>query len=132
MGFVLRLETSHEGLEAAECAGLHAVADARAVDIAPDQAGVLQDLQVLGHGRLGERKLVHDVTTHAGLAPDEEAHDLDPSRVAHGLGQGRQFLVGAFPLDRPEILAAGITWTASGGQPDGRRSPGHSSIVIDR
>jgi hypothetical protein len=132
MGFVLRLETSHEGLEAAECAGLHAVADARAVDIAPDQAGVLQDLQVLGHGRLGERKLVHDVATHAGLPPDEETDDLDPSRVAQGPGQGGQFLVGDFPLDRSEILTAGITWTASGSQPDGARLSGHFYIVIER
>jgi hypothetical protein len=132
MGFVLRLETSHEGLEAAKYAGLHAVADAWAVDVPPDQARVLQDLQVLGHGRLGEGKLVHDVATHAGFPPDEETHDLDPSRVAHGLGQGRQFLVGAFPLDRPEVLITGITWTASGGQPDGTRWSGHPCIVIDR
>src|SRR6266545_2702808 len=41
-----------EGLEAAQRSGLHAVADARAVDVAADEAGLLQHLQVLRDGRL--------------------------------------------------------------------------------
>ena len=44
-----------------------AVAGAKALDLADDQAGVLQHFQVLRDGRLGERELVDDLAAVAGV-----------------------------------------------------------------
>jgi hypothetical protein len=103
MAFVLRLETSDEGLETTQHPGLDAVADARAVDVPSDEAGLLEDLEVLRDGGLGEGKLAHDVAAHAGLAAFQESKDGDPGRVANGLGEERQLLVRLGAFYRAEV-----------------------------
>jgi len=99
----LLLETSDEGLEAPEDVRLHAVADARTIDLAADEPSALEDLQVLRHRRLRERELVHDVATDAGVAAHEKPQDLDPGRVADGLAKDRQLTIRRLALHGPQI-----------------------------
>src|SRR5574342_861482 len=97
------LQASDERLEAPQGVGLDAVADARPVDLAADEAGLLQHFQVLGDGGLGKRQFLADVAADAGLAADEQADDLDARGMAERLGQEREFLVGGLALDGAEV-----------------------------
>ena len=83
------LEAPDERLQPAQRAGLDAVADPGTVDLPADEPRLLQHLEVLGDGGLGERELVDDVTADARLAADEQAEDLDPGGVADRLGEER-------------------------------------------
>ena len=97
------LQACDEGFQTPEDVRLDAVADARSIDFPADEPGVLQDLEVLRHGGLRERKLVDDVAADAGVAADQEPQDLDAGRVADRLAQNRELLVRFRALDRAEV-----------------------------
>jgi len=82
---------------------LHAVANARAVDVAADEPRVLQDLEVLGDCGLREGQLVDDVAADASVPAHEETEDLHASRVTHGLAEQRELFVGRGPLHGAEV-----------------------------
>jgi hypothetical protein len=46
------LEATDERLQATESTGLDAVAHTRTIDFSANQTGLLEDFEVLGHGRL--------------------------------------------------------------------------------
>src|SRR5579859_2591326 len=89
------LERADQRLEPANDARVQAVADARTVDLALDDARVPEDLEMLRDGRLRERELVDDLTADARPPPGEEAHDLDARRVRERLGEPGELLVGS-------------------------------------
>ena len=64
---------------------IEAVAGIAALDPALDQAGVLQDPEVLRDGRLSERHHLHDLATHAPPAIRQRPQDRQPRRVREGL-----------------------------------------------
>src|SRR5665647_1996557 len=90
-------------LEAAQRERLDAVADPRPVDFAAEQPGILENLEVLGHGGLRQGQLVHDGAADAGVLADEDAQDLNAHRVGDGFGEGRKRRVGLRALDGAEI-----------------------------
>ena len=96
-------QARHQHLEAAQGAGLDAVTDARPVDLAADEAGFLEHLEVLGDGRLGERELVHDVAADTRRLAHQDADDLHACRVRDRLRERRELLVGLLALDGPKI-----------------------------
>ena len=61
---------------------IEAVAGVAAVDLATNQSGFLQDLEVLRHGRLGERHHLHHLATYAAAAARQRAQDLEPRRMS--------------------------------------------------
>ena len=99
----LRLKATDERLEAPQGPRFDAVANPRTVDVTPDQATLLQHLQVLRNGRLRERQFVDDFSTNAAIFSDEEPQDLNTGRVPDGLGQIGKFLVCFRPFNGPEI-----------------------------
>ena len=100
-------EAANQGLEAPERAGFEAIAGARAVDLAADEADVFQDLEVLRHGGLRQRQLLDDVAADAGVSTRQQAHDLDPYRVAERPGEGGQIFVRGVALHGPQIGLVG-------------------------
>src|SRR5512146_426756 len=122
------LEAADERLQPAHGAGLHAVADARAVDLAPDQAGILQHLQVLRDGGLREGQLVHDVAADAGFATHQQPHDLDARRVTEGLRENREILVGFRPFHGAHVRS---TAHRGGGVAVLLEQRGHDSSLYD-
>jgi hypothetical protein len=107
-------DAGDEGFQSSEGVWFNAIADARSVDLAADKAGVLQDLEVLRHGGLRERQLVHDVAADTGVPTNQEAEDLDPGRVTGRLAEERKLLVGVRALDGTEVgllQGAGRGWT---------------------
>lgn len=102
------LQPADERFEAPQCARLDAVTDAWPIHVATDEPGLLQDLQVLRHGGLRERKLVHDVAANAARPPREKAKDLHASGMAERLGEHGQLLVGLGAFDGAQVrLIAG-------------------------
>jgi len=97
------LDASDEGLEAPEDVRFDAVADPRAVDLAADEPRVLEHLQVLRHGGLGERQLVDDVAADARVSAYEEPEYLHARGVANRFAEERELLVCRWPLDRAEV-----------------------------
>src|ERR1039457_2967262 len=96
-------EPPDEGLEPPERPGLDAIANPRSVDLAADEPCLLQNLQVLGDGRLGERQFIHNIPADAGGSAYQDAEDLDPRRVPDGPGERRQLLVGRGTLDGTKV-----------------------------
>ena len=87
-------------MELGESVAARAVAGAQPLDLADDQAGVLEHLQVLRDGRLRERQLVDELAAVAGVAAEQQPQDPDAGRVAERLREQRELLVA---LDeRPE------------------------------
>ena len=66
-------KAGHQLLEAREHLGVDAIADARPVFAADDEAGFAQDLEVLRHRGLGQGQLLEDVARDAGVLFDEQA-----------------------------------------------------------
>ena len=97
-----------------------AVAGAQTLDLADNEAGVFQDLQVLGDGCLGEAKLVDELPAVAGVVGEQQPHDPHASGVAKRLSEQRDI-----PLDRDlwcdrgghETLA--VWWRAPAATPAG-------------
>lgn len=79
-------EPADERLQTAQHAGLDAVADAGTVDVAADEPGLLQRLQVLRDRGLSERQIIHDIATYARRSASEEAEYLHAGGVPDGLG----------------------------------------------
>jgi hypothetical protein len=125
------LEASNERLQTPQGAGLDAVADPGTVDVAADEAGVLEHLQVLRHRRLRERQLVHDVAADAGLAADEETHDLDAGGVPEGLREDRELLVCLWSFDRARIWRFSIRRDNDRGTGFSLEGYGHDSWFYD-
>lgn len=86
-----------------------AVADARSVDFALNQARFLQDFQVLRNCRLSQRHLFDDLAAHAGRSVEQQSHDphaswmgQSPRQLGHFLRPShigeRQFLAGGAAL----------------------------------
>ena len=59
------LDGRDKRFEPAKSTGVDAIADTRPIDIAPDQASVFQDLEMLGDGRLRQRKCLGDLAADA-------------------------------------------------------------------
>src|SRR5512140_3469314 len=97
------LEAPDERLEPAQGRRLEAVADMRPVDLSPDQASILQDLEVLRDRGLGQRQLVDDVPADAGVPPRQEPEDLHARRMPDRLAEAGELLVGLRTLDGPEV-----------------------------
>ncbi len=73
-----------------------AVADAWSLGLALHEANTLQFREVLGDGRLGEGKLIHDVAADTCVLPGKEFQDRDPGRMCQSLGEvGDPVLTGA-------------------------------------
>ena len=96
-------QTAYQRLEPAECARLDAVTDARAIDVTADEPGVLENLEVLRDGALGQRQFVHDVAADTGVPANQDPKDLDASRMPEGLGESCQLIVGVVALDRSKV-----------------------------
>jgi hypothetical protein len=62
-----------EHLEAPQGTRLDAVTNARPVDLAADEACLLEHFEVLGHRRLRERKLFYNVATDARVPPSQDS-----------------------------------------------------------
>lgn len=62
------------------------------LDRTADDARILQDLEVLGHGRLGEWQDIDEVAGHAGAPPRQLRDDADTRRVAEGAEDLRRSL----------------------------------------
>src|SRR5882762_2450470 len=90
-----RSELREQGFESFHDVRNDAVADARAVDLAADQARFLEHLEVLGHGGLRERQALDDGPADALATRHQHAHDRDAGRVPERLGETRGVLVGA-------------------------------------
>ena len=71
--------------------------------MSPRTVRVLEHLEVLRDGGLGEGELVDDVAADARLAADEQAEDLDPRRMPDRLREQRQLLVGLVALDGAQV-----------------------------
>jgi len=67
---------------------VEAVTDPRPVDRATDQPGLLEHLQVLRYGRLGERELVDNLAADATAPLGKDAQDRQPGRVRERLERG--------------------------------------------
>ena len=76
-----------------EVLGINAVADARSVNVALDQAALLERLQVLRNGGLGEGKLIHDIPTNTGTALGQVAQNGYPGRMSQAFGKLRDLLI---------------------------------------
>jgi hypothetical protein len=86
-------QRGHELLESLQAIGCDAVAGARSVDLALHEAGLLEHLEVLRHGRLRERHDLDDLAADAGAGLGQMPHDRDAGRVRQGAGHGGQLLV---------------------------------------
>lgn len=64
---------------------VEAIARPRPIGLADYQTGLAQYLEVLRHGRLGERYDVYDLAANARAALRQCAQDGDPGRMAQGL-----------------------------------------------
>jgi hypothetical protein len=87
MTFSCRSQLLDQRLEFSDGFRVDAVTDARRVDLAADQARLLQHLEVLGHGRLGQGQVVDNDAALAVTALDQHAQNGDPGGVGQGLGE---------------------------------------------
>src|SRR5262245_28549212 len=88
-----RRQRSGQHLESAKGLGVHAVAGAGPVHFALDEAGLLQDLEVLRDRGLGERQHAHDLAAHARARGREVPDDGHARRVGEGPGERGELLV---------------------------------------
>jgi hypothetical protein len=96
-------ESADERLEAAKALRVDAVAGPRAIDLALDEARLLEDLEVLRDGGLGQWELVHDLAADTRASSCEKADDLHSRRVSEGLRHCGELVVGSGPLNGPQI-----------------------------
>jgi hypothetical protein len=64
---------------------IEAIAGAGPVDVAPDEPGVPELLEVLGDGRLGERQEADEPAADAASAAGQDLEDADADRWANAL-----------------------------------------------
>ena len=93
---------------------IDAVADPWTVDLAPHEAGLLELLEVLRDGRLGERKLVHDLPADARVATQQQPNDRDASGMAESFGEPRELLVGGSLVGDDDQIAILGTFSNAG------------------
>jgi hypothetical protein len=86
-------KASQQFLRFAEVFGMNAVADARSVNVALDQATLLERLQVLGNGRLGEGQFIHNIPANTGTALGQVAQNGYPGRMSQPFGKLRDLLI---------------------------------------
>ena len=77
--------SSRSARERGEGGGIEHVARAHAVAAEADEPGLLQDLQMLRDGRLGERQAAADVGAATAAPLRQRAHDGEPHRMAERL-----------------------------------------------
>lgn len=58
---------------------------------------------MLGHGRLRQRKLFHDVSADAAVLSRQQPEDLNSGRMAEGFGHSRQLFIGGLSFDRAKV-----------------------------
>lgn len=75
------------------CLCIDAVAYMGAVDIAADEPGLFQFLQVLRHRALGQGELSDDIAADAGLFPYQQAEDGYPGGMGQCPGEFRHAVV---------------------------------------
>jgi len=84
------MTTSQPGdkrLEARNRLRMDAVTDTWRINFAADQSGILEHLEVLGNGSLGEREPLDDEAALALSALHQQLQDLDASRVTQRLAE---------------------------------------------
>ena len=69
------------------------VARAQSFDLAHDQTGILEHLQVLGDGGLGKRQLVYKLPAVAGIPREKQAQNPNTRWMTERLGEQRQVFV---------------------------------------
>jgi len=79
-----RTETGRRIVEAIQGGPVRTVAHTRPVDVALNQSGLLQRLEVLGDGGLCEGQLLHDLAAQARLPLGEGLEDGDAGGVPEG------------------------------------------------
>ncbi len=117
--------SAEEVVELGQSVAAGAVAGAQSLDLADDQAGVPEDLQVLGDGRLRERELVDELAAVAGVVGEQQPQDPDARRVRERLRQQRDIVLEGgrmFCCDRHETRA--VWWRAAAMIPAGRPRSG--------
>src|ERR1035441_10236945 len=82
---------------------MDAVANAGTVPSAADQSGMLEDSQVLGGCRLGQRELADDLTAYTRLFARQHAENAHAGGVTDGLGELGEFLVGLGTFERADV-----------------------------
>ena len=95
--------SSHERPEAPDRSRFDAVTDARTINLTADESGLLEHLEVLRDGRLGERKLVHEVPADAGRPVHKYPENPYSGRMRDSLSQHRELLIGLATLDRAQV-----------------------------
>ena len=81
-------------MNACESTFVHAVPYPESINRAMDESPLAQDLQVLGHRRLGQRELVEQFTPKTLLTFEEMAQDPHSCRVTQRFGQASELEVG--------------------------------------
>src|ERR1035441_760130 len=89
----IRSDQSGQGPQPSERVVVDAVADSRTVLIAADQSRILENSQVLGDRRLGQRKFSNNLAAHPGFPPRQHAENPHPRGVTEGLGQFGELFV---------------------------------------
>lgn len=86
-------EVLEGGLKLIPDFGIDAIAYAGSLDGALYQPGVLQFLEVLRNGGLGETEFIHQVATDTGIGPDQVLNDGNTCRVGQGLHHLRKLIL---------------------------------------
>src|ERR1035441_10420487 len=94
---------------------MDAVANAGTVPSAADQSGMLEDSQVLGGCRLGQRELADDLTAYTRLFARQHAVNAHSGGVTDGLGELGEFLVGLGTFERQNGLRGRLGFAAAEG-----------------
>ena len=109
-----------------------AVANAGTVPSAADQSGMLENAEVLGSGRLGQREFTDDLAAHAGLFAGQHAENAHAGGVTDGFGEFGEFLVGLRTFERPNVGRGRLGLGAAEGPRGGSFLDRHSSIDDSR
>jgi hypothetical protein len=64
---------------------------------------MLEDSEVLGGGRLGQREFTDDLAAYPRLFTRQHAENTDSGGVTDGLGEFGEFLVGLRTFERPNV-----------------------------
>lgn len=97
-----------------EGAGHQAVPATGAGSAGADQACGTENPQVFGHGGLGQRELVNEVTARARVARGQQAENADAGGMPEGLGERREPGVGRRIVRAQSRDGGSVWWTAGG------------------
>ena len=118
-------EVAEQVVELGESVAAGAVAGAQSLDLADDQAGVLEDFEVLGDGRLREGELVDELAAVAGVVGEQQPQDPDACGVPERFREQCDVVLEGgrvFCCDRHETRA--VWWRAAALIPAGRPRSG--------